>query len=122
MHHGDAQVAHFLRAALVHGRNLFGTFLLHPGTKLEDTHDGWIVLFGDGHRIADVVEVAVRANQNVDVLHVLFALRAHWIAPNPRIDVKGLPFWCFDTKCGVAEPGELDSLEIHESPQMITIQ
>ena len=64
-----------LRAALVHGRDRFDAFLLHPHAQLEDADHRRLVLFGNLDRVANVVAVAVRANQRVGLLHVLLALR-----------------------------------------------
>src|SRR5712692_2198667 len=57
----------------------------------------------------------VRAEQHIGFLHVLFALRAHGIAGNPRIDVEGLPFRSLDAEGGMAKPREADSLKIHKA-------
>jgi len=60
----------------------------------------------------------VRAQQHVGLLNVLLALRTFGIARNPWIDVQGLPFWRLDAKCGVAQPRQLDSLKIHDTPRL----
>ena len=113
VHHGDLHTRDSLRAALVHGCDLFDAFLLQPQAELENAHGDRIELLAYLDRVPNVIAMPVGADQRVGFLDVLLTLRALWIACNPRIDVEGLPFRCLDAKGGVAKPCELNSLKFH---------
>ena len=114
VHHGDLDVAHGLRAAFVHARNLLYALLFQPVSKLGNGHDRGIMLLGDFNRIADVVEVAVGAEQDIHFLDVLLVLRALGIAHDPRVDDDDLAGWSFNAKGRMAEPGKFDSVQVHD--------
>ena len=73
------------------------------------------MLLADVDRIANVITMAMSAEQYVGLLHVLLALRTPRIPGNPGINVEGLPFRRLDAEGGVAKPSELDSFKIHET-------
>ena len=66
MNHGDAHVLHRLRAAFVHRAYLLCAFLVQPGAEFKNANHRRVLLLADFHRIANVVEMAVGAKQNVD--------------------------------------------------------
>ena len=78
-----------------------------------DCHHHRIMLLRNLNRIADVIEVAVGAEHDVDFLDVLLALRALGIAHDPGVDHDGLARRSLDAKRGVAQPGEFDAIQIH---------
>src|ERR1019366_4250920 len=72
-----------LRPALVHGGDLLGALLTHPGAELKDPdHDG-VVLFGNLHGVADVVHVTVGTDQYVGLFPLLLDFRTCRIAHHP---------------------------------------
>src|ERR1700687_717732 len=115
VNHGDLHTRDGLRAALVHGCNLFDAFFLQPQAELVDANGDRIELFVYVDRIPDVLAMAVGADQHVGFLDVLFTLRALGVTGNPRIDVEGLPFRRLDAEGSVTKPCELNSLKIHET-------
>ena len=102
MHHGDLDVAYGLRASFIHRRDLRCAFFLHPGTQLENADHHGVVLFGDLHRIADMVEVPVSTQQEIDFLDILLTVRAHGIPHDPGIDQNRLAAGSLDAKSSVA--------------------
>jgi hypothetical protein len=64
--------------------------------------------------ISNVIEVAVSAEKNINLLHIFLGRRTHWIIHNPGIDNYGLAAGSYDTKGRVAQPRKLNAFEIHE--------
>src|SRR6185503_17473510 len=60
-------------------------------------------------RVADVVVVAVRDEDQVDPLRLLLGLRALRVPVQERVDVHALPARRVEAEGGVAEPGERDA-------------
>ncbi len=100
--HGDLHVGDGLRAALIHGRDLFDTFFLEPEAEFEDADGGGVVLFAYIDGVSDVVAVAVSADEDVGALDVLIGVGALGIAGDPGIDVERLAFGRLDAEGGVA--------------------
>jgi hypothetical protein len=111
--HRHFDVTDRLRSPLVHGRNLFGALFRQPKRKLVDPHHNRVVAFDDFDRVADVVAVSVRAQQDVNLLYFLVGLGAHGIAHDPGIDEDRLPARSLNTKSRVAQPREFDAFQIH---------
>ena len=86
MDHGYFDVADGLRSTFIHFGDLLGTLLPQPAGQLGDADDNRVVLLTYFHGIADVIAVAMGAEQDVDLLHVLLRIRTHWIIHDPRID------------------------------------
>src|SRR5208283_3535873 len=122
VHHGDTHICDSLRAALVHGSDLFDAFFLQPQAEFEDADGDRIELLAYVDRVPDVIAMPVGADQHVRFLDVLLTLRALGITGNPWIDVEGLPFRCLDAKGGVTQPCELDSFKIHERLLAVTCE
>ena len=113
MHHGDTNIAHLLGAAFVHRSNLLGAFLLHPGAQLKHAHHFGIVFLRDLHRIANVIEMTMRAQQHVNFVDLLFAFRACRIAHNPRINDDGLAAGGVNAKRRMTEPRDAKATKIN---------
>ena len=84
VHHGDFDVADCLSAAFVHLRDLLYAFLLQPVRQFGNRDHHRIVLLADFDRVADMVEVAVGAEHDIDFLDVLLLRRTRGIAHDPR--------------------------------------
>jgi len=108
MNHGDLYALHRLRAALVHGRDVLGALAAQPAGQLVDSHHHRLVLLADGNRVADVVAVAVGAQQYVHLFLLLLGFGTERILRDPRIDEKRLAFRGLDFECGVAQPSQID--------------
>jgi hypothetical protein len=100
---------------LIHRCDLLDAFFLQPQTEFVDAHGDRIALLAHFDRVPDVIAVPVSAEQRVGLLDLLLTFRAHGIAGNPRINVQRLPFRRLDAESGVAQPCELDSLQIHDA-------
>ena len=99
--HGDFRVGDGLRAALIHGRDLFDTFFLQPEAKLVDADNGGIVFLADVDGVSDMVAVAVGADEDVGALDVFVGFGALGVAGDPGIDVERLAFGRLDAESGV---------------------
>jgi len=86
MHHGDFDIAHRLRTAFVHLRNLLSTLFAKPTRQLGNPNHHRVVLLDDLHGISNMIAMAMCAKQNIDLLHLLFRIRAHGIIHDPGID------------------------------------
>ena len=113
VHHGYFDVGDGLRASLVHGRGLLHAFFLQPSAQLGDADHLGVVLFADFDGVPDVIEMAVRAKQNVDFLDDLVLIRAHRISHDPGIDQNCFTSGCFNPKRCMAQPGQFDAVEVH---------
>jgi len=71
------------------------------------------MLFDDLDRISNMIAVAMRAEQNIDVLHFFLERRTGWIIHDPGIDNDDFPARSNNTKCRVAKPRKLNALKIH---------
>jgi len=89
VHHSDFDIAHSLRATLVHHGSLLDSLLFQPAADLRDADHHGIVLLRDLDRVADMIEMPVGAEQHVDFLDIFFFLGTHGIAHDPRIDEDG---------------------------------
>ena len=63
--------------------------------------------------VADVISVAVSAEQDVGLLHFFVGVRAHGIAHDPGIDEDGLPARSLDAESRMTQPREFDAFQIH---------
>ena len=64
-HHGDAHVAHRLRAATIHSRAILHAFFLQPGADLVHRDHRGLMFLGDLDRVAHVVEMPVADEHHV---------------------------------------------------------
>src|SRR6266568_3756191 len=106
--HRDLHPLYFLGTTLVHGRNVFRALLLQPSCELEDADDFRLKLPDDLDGIADMVEVPMGSQQDIDFLLMLLALRTHRVLPRPWIDDNGFSFRRLDAECGMTEPCDVD--------------
>ena len=113
MHHGDFHIGHGLGSTFVHRRNPLCALLLQPGAEFIDANGYGIVLLGNLNCIADVVALAVGAEQDIHFPEIFFCLRAQRIAHDPGVHQDGLPCRRFNAKRGVAEPGKFDTVKFH---------
>ncbi len=114
VHHGDREALHLLGAALVHLRQVLDAFRGQPVGGLRDAdHLAGLVLAGQGHRVADVVEVAVGDEHDVDLLEALQIVGAGGVALHPGVDEHGLALGGVDLEGGVPQPGELQAAGVH---------
>jgi hypothetical protein len=95
------------------GEICFAPLLCHPEAEFVDPDHERVLLLDDFDCVADVVTVAVRAKQDVGLLHFLVGLGTHGIAHDPRIDEDCLPGWGFNAERRVAQPREFDPFQIH---------
>ena len=65
------------------------------------------------NRIADVIEVPMRAEHDVYFLNLLFFLWTHGIAHDPGINQDDFAAGSFDTEGRVPKPGEFDAVQVH---------
>src|SRR5439155_18339973 len=77
-----------------------------PALQLDLGDDLRSVLLGERDRVADMVDVAVRDNDHVDVLGVALGLGARGVAVQERIDVDALALGAVKPKSCVSEPRE----------------
>src|SRR5437660_12401183 len=90
MYHSHLDVANRLRASLIHLRYLLDALAAEPVAQFRYCYHRRIVLLRNLNRVADMVEVPVSAEQNIDLLHFLFRFRALRVAHDPRIDYDNL--------------------------------
>jgi hypothetical protein len=60
--------------------------------------------------------MTVRAQKDVDLLHLFFSLGAHRIAHDPGIDNDDLARGSLDSESRVPQPREFDVSQIHIAP------
>jgi hypothetical protein len=114
VHHGDSNVANLLRATLIHRGDFLGAFFLQPSAQFRNADDLWIMLFDHFDSVSNVIEVAVSAEKNINILHLLLRSRAHRIIHNPGIDNYDPAARSYDAKSRMAEPSKLNAFEIHK--------
>ena len=107
-----------LSAAFVHLRDLLYTFFAQPVCQLGNRDHHRIVLLADFNRVADVVEVAVGAEHDIHSLEVLLLRRTGGIAHDPRVHDDALAGRSLNAEGRVAQPGKLDSVQIHLRPSV----
>jgi hypothetical protein len=71
------------------------------------------VLLGDFDRIANVIPVAMCAQQNVNLGDVLIRRGAHRIAHDPGIDDDCFSAGSLNPESCMTQPSEFDSFQIH---------
>jgi hypothetical protein len=104
IHHGDADAALLLRAALVHARGGRHTLRFEPLAQLENADHGRAGLLRKAGGVMDVVEMPVRDQDQVERPDVLVRRRTGGIALEPWIDEDPASAGRHDEKRAVAEP------------------
>src|SRR5579859_858366 len=112
--HGHADICHHLRSAFVHGLEVFNSLLSQPGAELKNSNHRRLVLAGNFHYVAGVIKVAVGDQNYVYCLDVLFVFRAGGVLLKKRINEDDLAAGGFKADTGVTQPGNLETLKIHE--------
>jgi len=102
VNHGHFDVADALSAALIHFCNLLYAFSSQPVRQFGDGNHHRVMLLRDFHRVADVVEVAMGAEQDIQLLDVLLRFGTLGIPHDPRVHDDGLPRRCLDAEGCVA--------------------
>ena len=111
LHHGSRHVAQLHGSAQVHADRARHALAGDISRKLINGHHGGIVLSGHRHSIGDVVSVAVRQQNIVDLRGQNIPLRIFWIPRNERIDENIGSLGGLDQDRRVAKPGDARSLE-----------
>src|SRR5437763_1305060 len=76
-----------------------------PAAELDERNYRRLEALPQLDRVADVIGVAVRDDDQVDALGFSLRLRARR-PREPRVDVDTLPFRAVETECRVPEPGQ----------------
>src|SRR5437899_1228765 len=106
--HSDLHARHLRGAALVHAYDALYTFLLQPHAGFKYCyHAIRLCLSRNLESIANMVEVAVRDEHDVELGHLLEIVRAGRIAVYPRVNHQLLTARRLVEKSGVAVPGYL---------------
>src|SRR5512141_411312 len=71
------------------------------------------MFFADLDGVANVIAVAVRAQQDIDFLNILLGVGTHGIVHDPRIDDDGLPCGSFNAEGRMTQPRKLDAFQVH---------
>jgi len=98
MDHGDSYISDRLRSSLIHWRNILCAFFLQPGAQFVNSYNHGVMPLSNFHGVADVIKVAVGAQQDINLFDILFGLRAHGIAHHPRIHKYDLAIRSFNSE------------------------
>src|SRR6185369_9748379 len=111
--HRDTHAADVLRATLVHRRRIRDALSCEPVAELENADDRRPALAGTRHQIFDVIEVAVRGEDEIDRGRLLHRLWTRGIRREPRIEQKPLATGRTDDERRVSQPGDCKLLRYH---------
>ena len=109
--HGDREAEHVERAADVHGGHLPKAPALHPGGQFVGCDQARLRLARHEDRVARVVVVPVRQQQQVKRADFLRVVRAGGIRREPRIDQDRSSTGRAEQKRRVAQPAERQGAE-----------
>jgi hypothetical protein len=101
------------RAALARIRALpaLDALLLEPPAQLGGRDHAGLELLEERDRVADVVLVCVREQDEVDAFRLQFGLRTLRVPVQERIDVDALAARRVDPESGMSKPGERSAID-----------